>query len=257
MNFILNNKLAIFLIFIIFYCLFNYRLKEGLASSRIIKNRKTGEMRFATKKEITDADANVASAMEARKINEAKSLGAAGRLVENIDGKKGQAIEQAAADEMRALATSKQQATEVATKQNAAKQATKLASENVSKETQKMKKIVKKMQDDAASRAKKLTNKLQSFGESVKDATPFGLASQGESFNGVVGAGCRRGASSKELRRQRNNLASELPCEERCKTLYGKNTAHLCESNNCVCKINREYIYRGQCEAAELERGEA
>ena len=51
MNFIFNNKLAIFLIFLIFYCLFNYHLQEG-NTGQIKIDRETGQSKPATEKDI-------------------------------------------------------------------------------------------------------------------------------------------------------------------------------------------------------------
>ena len=45
MNFILNNKLAIFLIFMMFYCLFNYHLQEGM---EVKIDKETGQAKQKT-----------------------------------------------------------------------------------------------------------------------------------------------------------------------------------------------------------------
>ena len=51
MNFIVDNKFAIFLSFMIFYCLFNYRLQEGYDNKTLKQNIKTKEVTVANEED--------------------------------------------------------------------------------------------------------------------------------------------------------------------------------------------------------------
>ena len=117
-------------------------------------------------------------------------------------------------------------------------------------------------------------------------ASSFGLSSQ--KYGGLSGQGSQVAKNSKELIKQRDRLAAQLSCEERCKYLYDKDTGFLCDSGNCICKILKhkkhllklpreynknynnnfegftskkmsKYIYRthGKCDSDEMNTGDA
>ena len=275
MNFILNNKLATFLIFMIFYCLFNYQLKEGFdVNGRYIKNRKTGKVRVASSKEIKDADAAVASAMEEREVSEAaknelkfdraeklnektpaqqkKEIeGAGGRFVEKIDGETGQSMEKAqgeALTELQDKGTLAETGSRLKVADNkmvakaaeAAKKLSKMAMASTMKD-------VARAQDAAIENLRASVTSSKGIAKKAAGvAASYGLADQGEGFNGVVGAGSEVSGSakySKAVIKQRDRVATQLPCKKRCKYLYDDQTAYICDSGNCICKIERDGKY--------------
>ena len=344
MNFIFNNKLAIFLIFMMFYCLFNYHLQEGM---EVKIDKETGQAKQKTKEdikaqsdlqnkiresalkkqaELSKPGGAMDQAEEKQKIQQAaeKELShdrkaalsaktptqqkkitessALSRMVESIDGEKGKKTEENAARDMSALldkeeapdADSGERAKALGTGGGMAEEARKAAA-NLS--TIAMKDTMKKVAEAQNAAVENLTSSISQSKNLDKKlsgvAKNYGLASQGEGVDGVVGAGSEVSGSTKnsnELIKQRDRIAARFGCEERCKYLYDDQTGFLCDSGNCICKINRDkkellklpgeakddeakkkesdqvteaftskYVYRihGKCDTTEINRGEA
>jgi hypothetical protein len=280
MNFILNNKLATFLIFLILYCLFNYQLNtmvEGFdPDGRYIKNRATGKVRIASSKEIANADSTVANAMEAREVSEAATkevardreialdaktptqqkeateTGALARKVDAIDGDAGQEAEKAAAAEMSALLDRPRAETGARgdalgggskmaqAAAAAAAKLSKMAMASTMKDVKRAQDIAIENLQGSVSSSKGIEKKLANV------SANYGLADQGEGFGGVTGAGSEVSGSaknnSKELIKQRDRVAGQLPCKERCEYLYDNQTGYICDSGNCICKVKKDNI---------------
>ena len=344
MNFIFNNKLAIFLIFMIFYCLFNYHLQEGM---EVKIDKATGEAKPATKedikakndlrekmiklqKKVSAPGGAMDQAVEKQKVQQAaeKELShdrkaalsaktptqqkkttessALSRMVETIDGEKGKKTEENAARDMSALldkapdADSGERAKALGTGGGMAEEARKAAANLSTIAMKDTMKAVAQAQNAAVenltssvAQSKNLDKKLSGVAKS------YGLASQGKEVDGVIGAvsdktsgfmGKCQKWKPKELIKQRDRIAARFGCQERCKYLYDDQTDFLCDSGNCICKINRDkkellklpgsannmrkekkesdqvteaftskYVYRihGKCDTTEINRGEA
>ena len=351
MNFIFNNKLAIFLIFMIFYCLFNYHLQEGM---EVKIDKATGEAKQKTKEdikaqsdlqnkiresalkkqaELSKPGGAMDQAVEKQKVQQAaeKELShdrkaalsaktptqqkkitessALSRMVESIDGEKGKKTEENAARDMSALldkeeapdADSGERAKALGTGGGMAEEARKAAA-NLS--TIAMKDTMKKVAEAQNAAVENLTSSISQSKNLDKKlsgvAKSYGLASQGKEVDGVVGAvsdktsgfmGKCQKWKPKALIKQRDRIAARFGCQERCKYLYDDQTDFLCDSGNCICKINRDkkellklpgsannmrkekkkesdqvteaftskYVYRihGKCDTTEINRGEA
>ena len=262
--------LVAFLIFIILYCLFNYQLIEGFPN-QIKVDRATGIATPATQEDISTRNAIEQMAMETREINETikmgnqydrmESMGAAKRMVENIDGEKGKAMEEKAAKEMKSIIDTGSRPLMPTPKQRKTDQ---IAAQNSLNAVSKVQEQVKKLQDDAMKRSKKLTKELQAFGKEAIKSTPlmeaanpfssakqnpFSLATQDE--NEIKGAG----SDITKLKKQRNDLANELSCEKRCKLLY--NATFICDNGDCLCKNMENYKKHGTCHNSEINRGDS
>lgn len=297
MNFILNNKLAIFLIFTIFYCLFNYQLIEGLDGGRYIKNRETGEVRLATSKEIAVADSTVEKFMTTRELDEAvksekrwdqtkamdknaedwkkelekkelekKKLvknvvnekgGAIKRLVENIDGEKGQAIEQAAADQMKSIVETGP------TNQQGTDEIAAQSSDDVVAESLKH---VKKLQTDAFERAKKHTEDAMAqskiFNEKLfgtqGDATDQSKEEKENPYTlASQGENEIKGAGSDVAKLKKQR--DSLARELSCegRCKLLYETSFICNNGDCLCENGEDYKIHGKCDQFHLNPGEA
>ena len=345
MNFIVDNKFAIFLSFMIFYCLFNYRLQEGYDNKTLKQNIKTKEVTVANeedKKAANKARENaetirnklkpqtdeIMENQDVEKSAEAEldrdreiSLEKAGtkqeqeakikkalsesRKVEAIDGKKGQEIEQKAAEDMKKLLNkgSPEPETNARLSHSAAKQQKNAADTEMAKKAAQAAKdlastaMSSTMRDVAKAQDVAIENLRASVTSSKKTekkigeiASSFGLSSQ--KYGGLSGQGSQVAKNSKGLIKQRDRLAAQLSCQERCKYLYDKNTGYLCDSGNCICKILKhkkhllklpgqyntnynncegftsrkkkkksrsKYIYRthGKCDSDEINTGDA
>ena len=337
MNFIVDNKFAIFLSFMIFYCLFNYRLQEGYDNKTLKQNIKTKEVTVANeedKKAANKARENaetirnelkpqtdeIMENQDVEKSAEAEldrdrdiALEKAGtkqeqeakikkalsesRKVEAIDGKKGQEMEQKAAEDMKKLLNSPEPETNARLSHSAAKQQKNAADTEMAKKAAQAAKdlastaMSSTMRDVAKAQDVAIENLRASVTSSKKTekkigeiASSFGLSSQ--KYGGLSGQGSQ--VASKGLIKQRDRLAAQLSCQERCKYLYDKNTGYLCDSGNCICKILKhkkhllklpgqyntnynnnfegftskkmsKYIYRthGKCDSDEMNTGDA
>ena len=327
----------------IFYCLFNYHLQEGMNSSgQVVIDRKTGVARPATKKDIEAREGMQKKMVEQQKAasapggamdkaekkqkiqqaaekelsrdreialsektptqkKEAIESSALSRMVESIDGKSGQETERKAAAQMASIVDSPEGETgergeALGTGGGMAEEA-RAAAANLS--TIAMKDTMKKVAEAQNAAVENLTSSISQSKNLDKKlsgvAKNYGLASQGEGVDGVVGAGSEVSGSTKnsnELIKQRDRIAARFGCEERCKYLYDDQTGFLCDSGNCICKINRDkkellklpgeakddeakkkksdqeieaftgtskYVYRihGKCDTTEIDRGEA
>ena len=338
MNFIVDNKFAIFLSFMIFYCLFNYRLQEGYDNKTLKQNIKTKEVTVANeedKKAANKARENaetirnelkpqtdeIMENQDVEKSAEAEldrdrdiALEKAGtkqeqeakikkalsesRKVEAIDGKKGQEMEQKAAEDMKKLlnkgspepetnarlshSAAKQQKNDADTEM--AKKAAQAAKDLASTAMSSTMRDVAKAQDVAIENLRASVTSSKKTEKKIGEiASSFGLSSQ--KYGGLSGQGSQVAKNSKE---QRDRLAAQLSCEERCKYLYDKDTGFLCDSGNCICKILKhkkhllklpreynknynnnfegftskkmsKYIYRthGKCDSDEMNTGDA
>ena len=315
MNFIFNNKLAIFLIFMMFYCLFNYTISGFQEGYDVKIDKTTGEAKQKTKEDIiaqTDmqnklrkaafkkqaelskpggamdqaeekqkiqqaaekelshdrkAALSAKSATQQKKATEGSALA---RMVESIDGETGQEMEKAALknlsesvdkttkteDENKSAeapdANTGERGKALGTGGGMAEEARKAAANLSTIAMKDTMKAVAQAQNAAVenltssvAQSKNLDKKLSGVAKS------YGLASQGdeadeadavvgaENTSGFVRNKCQKW-SPKELIKQRDRVANRFGCQERCKYLYDDQTGFLCDSGNCICKINRD-----------------
>ena len=301
----------------IFYCLFNYRLQEGYDNKTLKQNIKTKEVTVANEEDKKAANKARENAETIR--NELKPQ--TDEIMENQDVEKSAeaeldrdreiALEKAgtkqeqeakikkalsesrkAAEDMKKLLNSPEPETNARLSHSAAKQQKNAADTEMAKKAAQAAKdlastaMSSTMRDVAKAKDVAIENLRASVTSSKKTekkigeiASSFGLSSQ--KYGGLSGQGSQ--VASKGLIKQRDRLAAQLSCQERCKYLYDKDTGFLCDSGNCICKILKhkkhllklpreynnyegftskkmsKYIYRthGKCDSDEMNTGDA